>query len=1783
MNTSKQCLLLLFLSMAFLRAGTWCKNIAFPLDTFNFRQLDGYDIIDADEHDFYAEKVGFPMIPKVFFNIIVPLNATITRAECIPLDSVILSGKYYLYPIQYPRCVSDTDSIVFVQPNDSLYALNTYYPGKMTEISRTGTKDGFRIGGILIFPLQYLPASRTVKIYTHVKLEIEWIDDYDNEITLTAKQYAAFAEEVKSIVINPQDVENNHPPIISERNESYDLLIITSQTLANASYIQELVNWKTKTGLGTIVKTPSDFSSLSGRDDAEKMRNFIKYYFDNYGIQYVLLIGDIDILPYRLVEWRSSDICSDLYFSALEGNWDGNNNSVFGEAEDDVDLYADIHIGRIPVENITELLAYYNKWNTYEKNPPAVYLTKILLPAIRLFTDPAYYGDIINNYIAYLFPDNWQKSKLYQTSGNLNEEILKDSLNVGFGLVHIASHGCYSAFVYQSGSNLFTTITADALINYPKNGILVSIACNVGEFNYLYENEDCIAEHLINNNNGGFVACVVNSKSGWCTPPTMGPSENLDYWLFHRINNYRLGNALSLAKYLYVPLAYALHDTRDTLYRYCIYGLTLLGDPTLYAWTDIPQTLSLDWPGNAEWGQIYPVYVHDAQYNPLSDAFGCIWNENTGSAGIHITGYSGNDGKIYLGPIPSGLYEGSADLTVTKHNYKPNLKQINIIAIKSPNFLNAISPNMVSIKLTWQDFSGREAGFIIARKVDNGAWNNSWKDIPQSNLTQYIDTDVQFGHEYTYKVRCYDTGYQHFSNWSNEVVIVCGTIARSSYSKMSAFNNGAKTIRYGNNVYTACIIGDWGERELCCLRSTDGGNSFISEPLPIPGYNANGCHCNPAIAVTSTGTPYVVWGSIYWSGEKGTAGWFRGYFCSYWLSNQWHTCDIYAHKMNEISGWYPIEDSLSPPSFAITAGFPSDSGYILFKNKNDASNMQMVSFVLSNPAASNFSSVPGSNNSAQFPSIGIDRGDINNPSDDRLFVIGYDYIPANYSGPLKLYYRTIGQSSSWQSLSIPNCTAFGTPALWAGNDKARITFEGDDGQNFGLVYLSFIRSGTAYIPQNPEIVTANIDCSPEGIEGYTYLASKDLVMWKYLDDIYCARRLSANTWQALGNLSSTLSNVSSYPQGFVTGGITRPKLFALWTEKVGTSYYLVRKIINLPSANQNITQITESEIPEATAYNNAHRMLKDNNGILHLVFTNGDNIYYTVLQDTVWSEPGFLGEGKYPALAMGADGKLYCIWCYHGYQEFEGMPYYVEYLRMRSYNGVSWSKPTKLLFHTYGTYLWGVGAPSLAVKDTMAYVTFKSYHGPTINPTPGEPYPHIVVVEGPALIYGTFALTNPDAFAYQIIDTIIKTPNPVDTLTYRDSLVPLLISPSITNDLAGITHILWEGDSTAMRYYTITDSMINRQLFDINTSNNVDFPSLAVNGDQVQLLWTAKDSIRYRFGWTNTENLSQPITIAACENPIASGSYLAWTKQDGYLSHLYYGAIPASGLIDPVEINYSTDLINYPQILFNPKKQNQTPSLDLIWTEYSQLDSLGYIYYLNLPLTEEIPVYSFDLGTETPVPVLVQRDGFLAYGSEDFKTIDYDSTELIYHLTLHSPHKKYKIKWTYYHQEPDKIKLDFSIDDILHHNRWVNPCEQVIQETWIPDSCLADNEITIKVKKLSGSLAVLSGFEIYEQIVGGGGPQGSEIMISRPFSMDRIYPNPVKGMIKIRFNSPDERQVIIKLYDVTGRLVNKLFANKAHTGMNEVPLKTGELANGIYFIKLEADAYCKVEKVVFLK
>ena len=62
---------------------------------------------------------------------------------------------------------------------------------------------------------------------------------------------------------------------------------------------------------------------------------------------------------------------TDLYYSDLDRSWDENDNNIFGEVpEDKIDMYADVFVGRAPVNTIEETENIVNKDIQYETNPP---------------------------------------------------------------------------------------------------------------------------------------------------------------------------------------------------------------------------------------------------------------------------------------------------------------------------------------------------------------------------------------------------------------------------------------------------------------------------------------------------------------------------------------------------------------------------------------------------------------------------------------------------------------------------------------------------------------------------------------------------------------------------------------------------------------------------------------------------------------------------------------------------------------------------------------------------------------------------------------------------------------------------------------------------------------------------------------------------------------------------------------------------------------------------------------------------------------------------------------------------------------------------------------------------------------------------------------------------------------------------------------------------------------------------------------------------------------------
>ncbi|MEO0142838.1 MAG: hypothetical protein ABIL15_05750 [candidate division WOR-3 bacterium] len=83
------------------------------------------------------------------------------------------------------------------------------------------------------------------------------------------------------------------------------------------------------------------------------------------------------------------------------------------------------------------------------------------------------------------------------------------------------------------------------------------------------------------------------------------------------------------------------------------------------------------------------------------------------------------------------------------------------------------------------------------------------------------------------------------------------------------------------------------------------------------------------------------------------------------------------------------------------------------------------------------------------------------------------------------------------------------------------------------------------------------------------------------------------------------------------------------------------------------------------------------------------------------------------------------------------------------------------------------------------------------------------------------------------------------------------------------------------------------------------------------------------------------------------------------------------------------------------------------------------------------------------------------------------------------------------------------------------------------------------ISKVKSKRVVCSEIGLYEfpeenKMAVAGGPPGEDALRPTPYAL-RLYPNPAKGTLRLKFNSPDERKSTIKFYDVVAGLCIKRY------------------------------------------
>jgi len=97
------------------------------------------------------------------------------------------------------------------------------------------------------------------------------------------------------------------------------------------------------------------------------------------------------------------------------------------------------------------------------------------------------------------------------------------------------------------------------------------------------------------------------------------------------------------------------------------------------------------------------------------------------------------------------------------------------------------------------------------------------------------------------------------------------------------------------------------------------------------------------------------------------------------------------------------------------------------------------------------------------------------------------------------------------------------------------------------------------------------------------------------------------------------------------------------------------------------------------------------------------------------------------------------------------------------------------------------------------------------------------------------------------------------------------------------------------------------------------------------------------------------------------------------------------------------------------------------------------------------------------------------------------------------------------------------------------------------------------------------------------GTQKIALVIPTEFRLMQNYPNPFNNTTTIRYAVPEETDIQLEIFDISGRLVETLISQLHQPGFYDLKWSGRQAASGIYFIKLEAAKTVLTQKMILLK
>ena len=592
---------------------------------------EGFSVVALEGGVYRGVNVGAPDLPVRMVNLRLPAGARAVGVSARADWRRIAVGV--MPSVVQPVVARSRSAAAPVGPDPRSYAGQELYPGAVVELTGNHQMGGHAWASLALGCVRWDPVLREVwlaeRVYVVVNVE-------QDAAPLTGG--VDLGAMVDRLVVNPAS-----GGVVAVSGGDVEYLIVTSDGLVPA--FEELARHRSQSMTTAVIGVTQINAAYGGVDLQARIRACIQEYVADHGTRYVVLGGDDTVVPDRDCVVRVSaglgsyydeaQMPTDLYYSGLDGSWDGNGNGVYGEADDAVDLGWDVIVGRIPVRTVPEAIGYIEKLRRYEALPGSHWERMLmggteawssysgwLRPSDDVETSDGHAAFRSAAHVEVSDSEMWSR-RLYRDGVHATEPVgtlglYFDSLSswdgvlgsgdsvldaVGWGARWDAGwhdscfsgHGSPEGWGLESGQFGVTdaqSVTGLVVVSYTDSCMTAHFDKESNSIDGVgYVTEPCLAEALLRNPDGGALVYIGCSRYGWGRADTGfasntsrgGPSVEYAYKFYERMRDRSVNT---------VGEAFALHKADmagqsigDSAERWLQLGINLLGDPAVPLWS----------------------------------------------------------------------------------------------------------------------------------------------------------------------------------------------------------------------------------------------------------------------------------------------------------------------------------------------------------------------------------------------------------------------------------------------------------------------------------------------------------------------------------------------------------------------------------------------------------------------------------------------------------------------------------------------------------------------------------------------------------------------------------------------------------------------------------------------------------------------------------------------------------------------------------------------------------------------------------------------------------------------------------------------------------------------------------------------------------------------------------------------------------------------------------------------------------------------------------------------